>query len=71
MAISLTQVTDYLLAQSWQIAILVLVTAIINYLLRHKSAHIRYLIWLIVLAKCVVPPFYVIPLAILPEEDSA
>ncbi len=69
MAISLTQVTDYLLAQSWQIAVLVLVIAVISYTLRNKSAHIRYLLWLIVLAKCFVPPFYDIPLAILPAQD--
>ena len=69
MVISLTQVTDYLLAQSWQIAVLVLVVTAVNYALRHKSAHIRYLLWLIVLAKCFVPPFYDIPLAILPAQD--
>ena len=69
MAISLTQVTDYLFAQSWQIAVLVLVVAAMNYALRYKSAHIRYLLWLIVLAKCFVPPFYDIPLAILPAQD--
>jgi ankyrin repeat protein/beta-lactamase regulating signal transducer with metallopeptidase domain len=69
MVISLTQVTDYLLAQSWQIAVLVLVVTAVNYALRHKSAHIRYLLWLIVLAKCFIPPFYDIPLAILPAQD--
>jgi beta-lactamase regulating signal transducer with metallopeptidase domain len=54
----LTRITDYLLAQSWQIALLVVVIASVNFLLRNKSAHIRYLLWLIVLAKCLVPPFY-------------
>jgi len=67
---NLTYISDYLIAQSWQIAILVLVIAMVNSRLQNKSAHIRYLIWLIVLAKCLVPPFYVIPLAILPEMHS-
>jgi len=65
----LTRITDYLLAQSWQIALLVVVIASVNFLLKNKSAHIRYLLWLIVLAKCLVPPLYNIPLAILPEEN--
>ena len=66
---SLTQITNYLLTQSWQIAVLTLVIALISFLLKNKSAHIRYLLWMIVLAKCIVPPFYNIPLAILPEEE--
>jgi beta-lactamase regulating signal transducer with metallopeptidase domain/outer membrane protein assembly factor BamB len=70
MAISLTQVTNYLLAQSWQIAVLVIVIAVINYALRDKSAHIRYLLWLIIIAKCLVPPFYAITLAILPPQSN-
>jgi len=52
----LTQISNYLLRQSWQIAILVMVVAVVSWLLRNKSAHIRYLLWLIVLAKCLVPP---------------
>ena len=65
----LIQITDYLLTQSWQIAFLVVVIALVNIVLRSKSAHVRYLLWLIVLAKCLVPPMYNIPLAILPEEN--
>jgi bla regulator protein BlaR1 len=69
MAINLSQVTNYLLAQSWQIAVLVLIIAIINYALRNKSAHIRYLLWLIITAKCLIPPFYAISLVILPQQS--
>jgi len=65
----LNRITDYLLTQSWQIALLVLVVASVNIMLRNKSAHVRYLLWLIVLAKCLMPPLYSIPLAILPEEN--
>jgi len=64
----LTQITNYLLTQSWQIAVLVAVIAAVNLVLKNRSAHIRYLLWLIVLAKCLVPPLVTIPLAILPQE---
>ncbi len=65
---TLIQITNYLLTQSWQVAVLVVVVAILNLALRNKSAHVRYLLWLIVLAKCLVPPSFTIPLAILPQE---
>ena len=64
----LAQITNYLLAQSWQIAILTIIVAIASFVLRNRSAHVRYLLWLIVLAKCLVPPLYSIPLAVLPQE---
>jgi len=70
MAEYLNQVTNYLLTQSWQIVILVIVIAAASWLLRNKSAHVRYLLWLIVLAKCLVPPFATIPLAVLPQEKT-
>jgi ankyrin repeat protein len=56
----------YLAAQSWQIALLVAAVAVVTFALRHRSAHIRYLLWLIVIAKCLVPPLHVVPLRILP-----
>lgn len=64
----LTQITNYLLTQSWQIAVLVVVIAAVSVLLKNRSAHVRYLLWLIVLAKCLVPPLISVPLAILPED---
>ncbi len=64
----LDHITNYLLTQSWQIAILVIVISAATWLLRNRSAHIRYLLWLIVLAKCLVPPLFTVPLAILPEN---
>jgi beta-lactamase regulating signal transducer with metallopeptidase domain/regulation of enolase protein 1 (concanavalin A-like superfamily) len=66
-----TQITDYLLRQSWQIAALVVVVAAVTIVLKNKSAHVRYLLWLIVLAKCLVPPFLTVPLAILPHARLA
>ena len=63
-----THIRDYLVTQSWQIAVLVLVAAAVTLALKNRSAHIRYLLWLIVLAKCLVPPVHTIRLAILPER---
>jgi len=67
----LTQITNYLLTQSWQIAVLVAVIAAVTLAVKNRSAHIRYLLWLIVLAKCLVPPLFTIPLAVLPQEKLA
>ena len=64
----LTQITNYLLAQSSQIAVLVAVIAAATFALRNRSAHVRYLLWLIVLAKCLVPPLLEVPVAVLPER---
>lgn len=49
---------DYLWQQSWQVAVLIVIVALINRALRQRSAHIRYLVWLIVLAKCLAPPVW-------------
>jgi ankyrin repeat protein/beta-lactamase regulating signal transducer with metallopeptidase domain len=62
------QIASYLLAQSWQIAVLASIVGLISLALRNRSAHIRYLLWLIVLAKCLVPPYLTIPLAVLPQR---
>ena len=67
----ITQITSYILIQSWQIAVLVVVIAAVALALKKRSAHVRYLLWLIVLAKCLVPPLFTIPLAVLPEEKPA
>ena len=64
----LSTITNYLLTQSWQIAVLAVVITAVNLALKNKSAHVRYLLWLIVLAKCLVPPLVTIPLAILPQD---
>jgi ankyrin repeat protein/beta-lactamase regulating signal transducer with metallopeptidase domain len=65
---NLTRLTNYLLIQSWQIVVLVIIIAVVTLALKNKSAHVRYLLWLIVLAKCLVPPLLTFPLAVLPAE---
>jgi beta-lactamase regulating signal transducer with metallopeptidase domain len=67
----LTQITSYLWTQSWQIAVLAVVIATASLALKNRSAHVRYLLWLIVLTKCLVPPLLTIPLAVLPQEKPA
>ena len=68
---TLIQITNYLLTQSWQIAILVAVIAGATWALRNRSAHARYLLWLIVLAKCLMPPLFEVPVALLPAEPPS
>ncbi len=65
----INQITNYLWNQSWQIVILVLIIAAVTYLLKNKNAHIRYLLWLIIAAKCICPPLLTIPLPVLPQND--
>jgi len=64
----LTTIADYLWTQSWQIAVLVVVVALASWALRNRSAHVRYLLWLLVLAKCLTPPVVEVPLAVLPDR---
>jgi len=66
-----TQITNYLPAQSWQIAVLAAVVGVVSFAAKGRSAHVRYLLWLVVLAKCLVPPLFAIPLAVLPAEKQA
>jgi beta-lactamase regulating signal transducer with metallopeptidase domain/Leucine-rich repeat (LRR) protein len=66
-----SHIVSYLLAQSWQIALMAAIVGLISLALRNRSAHLRYLLWLIVLAKCLVPPVLMVPLAILPEPSSS
>jgi len=62
----LNGVVWYLAAQSWQIALLTLALAIAAFVLRRRSAHVRYLLWLIVVVKCLVPPLHAVPLKVRP-----
>lgn len=67
----LTTVADYLVRQSWQIAAVFVLVAVVCWGLRQKSAHWRYLLWLVVLAKCLVPAPMSVPLAVLPPAREA
>lgn len=64
----LSRIADYFSAQSWQVAVLAGVLGFVSLTLRNRSAHVRYLLWLMVLAKCLVPPLATVPLAVLPQR---
>jgi len=68
---AMIQMTTYLWSQSWQIALLVAAVAVATWALRGRSAHVRYLLWLLVVAKCVVPPLFGIAVPILPQDKLA
>ena len=60
--------TDHLVRQSWQIAVLFLIVAVGSFLLRNKSSHWRYLLWCVILAKCLLPPVMTFNAAVLPFD---
>ncbi|MGO9112523.1 MAG: M56 family metallopeptidase [Thermoguttaceae bacterium] len=59
-----TLVADYLARQSWQVAVVFPLVAVACYALRKASAHWRYLLWLIVLAKCLTPGLVSVPVPV-------
>ena len=65
-----TALADYLARQSWQVAIVFVLVAATCYALRKASAHWRYLLWLIVLAKCMTPGLVSVPLAVWPHPTE-
>lgn len=64
------KITNFLLSQSVHLVILFAVIAGLVWLLNKRSAHIRYLLWLIILIKCLVPPLLTIPVAVLPQRPE-
>jgi prepilin-type processing-associated H-X9-DG protein len=66
----LVAIADYLWSQSWQIAVLVAAVAVISRAMHSRSAHARYLLWLLVVAKCLVPPMFAVAVPILPQDKQ-
>ena len=66
----LVKITNYLWSQSWHLVLLIIVIAAVSWALKNRSAHVRYLLWLIVICKCLIPPFFIVPIAILPQDKS-
>jgi beta-lactamase regulating signal transducer with metallopeptidase domain len=62
---------EFLARQSLQIGIVAILAGLACLALRRSSAHIRYLVWVVVLAKCFVPGIVPVPLAILPAGPGA
>lgn len=67
----LNSVADYLVCQSWQIPAVFALVAAACWGLRKASADWRYLLWLVVLAKCLVPGLISVPLAVLPPKTAS
>jgi prepilin-type processing-associated H-X9-DG protein len=59
---------DYLKGQSFQVAVAFTAVLVLTWLLRNRSAHVRYLLWLLVAIKCLTPPLVVFPVPVLPTE---
>ena len=56
--------------QSAQIAVLCVLVGAACFVLRKRTSHLRYLLWLLIVAKCLAPPLVTVSLAILPNEPE-
>ena len=63
-------VATILVHQSLQLFLVFLIAFIGTSLLRKQSAHLRYLLWLLVIAKCLTPAILSVPVAVLPPKTS-
>ena len=61
-------ISEYLLQQSLQISVLFAAVLLATWLLRNASAHWRYSLWLLVVAKCLVPAYFCLQLAVWPAS---
>ena len=68
MQLMLRELVAYIINQSWQIALLALIVGLVTLSLRKRSAHVRYLLWLVVLAKCLVPPVFSVGIPVLQND---
>ena len=64
---------DYLWSQSWQLAPVFVLMSMLCLALRRASAHWRYLLWSVVLLKCIVPAVVLVPMPVLDRvvEEAA
>ena len=47
--------------QAWQVTVLILVVVVVTRLSARNRPHLAYVLWLVVLIKCVTPPFWSSP----------
>ena len=64
-------VGSFLLGQSTQLVLVFAIALFASWCLRNKSAHWRYLIWLLVIGKCLTPVIVSVPIALLPADGGA
>jgi beta-lactamase regulating signal transducer with metallopeptidase domain/uncharacterized GH25 family protein len=65
MGASLNGLADVLVQQSVQVCVVFLLAAVTCWMLRNASAHWRYLLWLLVIVKCLTPPIVSLSLPVL------
>ena len=63
-------VGDLLLTQAFQVGVLFVPIACACLALRRASAHWRYVLWLVLLVKCLTPPVVTVPLTVLPDGST-
>lgn len=68
---ALNAIAGFLIQQSWQILVVFTLALAGSWALRKASAHWRYLLWLVVIAKCLTPPLFDLTLAVLPRSSEA
>ena len=71
METTLSNLADFLTEQSLQLCILFVLVMAATCWLRATSAHWRYLLWLVVIAKCLTPPIVSLPLPIWSSKLTA
>ncbi|MBE0537667.1 MAG: hypothetical protein IH624_18530 [Phycisphaerae bacterium] len=64
----LFEAADYLWAQSLHVAVLFAAVAAVCWGLRRRSAHVRYMLWLLIVAKCLGPSVVTVSLGLLPGQ---
>ncbi|MCF7972220.1 MAG: M56 family metallopeptidase, partial [Phycisphaerae bacterium] len=62
------ELLDFLVSQSIHLAVLFFLIWALTAVFQRHSAHLRYLLWAVVLVKCLVPPVLTIPMAVLPGQ---
>lgn len=62
-------VAGFLIEQTWQISMVFGFVLVACWILRNASAHWRYLLWLVVIGKCLMPPMVTVHLPLLPSEE--
>jgi beta-lactamase regulating signal transducer with metallopeptidase domain len=67
----LNRLFDFLAQQSFQLCVVFALVMAASWWLRVASAHWRYLLWLVVIAKCLTPPVVALPLPILSSSHTA
>lgn len=67
----LDSIAEFIVQQTWQLTIVFGLVLAACWLLRSASAHWRYLLWLIVVVKCLMPPLVKLSLPVLPSKPTA